>query len=146
MALIAPETPENERLLRQVHPPDWQNPAPAPCYNLVVIGAGTAGLICAAARGRTRRKGGADRTAPDGWRLPELWLCSFKGVDPCRPRPVRCPQRRRIRRTGRDSVQGDFGCAMERMRVFGPTLATTTRRDAFGINSGSTCLSAMPAL
>jgi len=36
------------RLLSNVHPPDWQNPTPAPCYNLVVIGAGTAGLVTAA--------------------------------------------------------------------------------------------------
>src|SRR5262249_22608484 len=30
------------------HPPEWQNPDPAPRYNLVVIGAGTAGLVTAA--------------------------------------------------------------------------------------------------
>src|SRR5207249_1644516 len=35
-------------LLSYVHPPDWQNPTPASCYNLVVIGAGTAGLVTAA--------------------------------------------------------------------------------------------------
>jgi pyruvate/2-oxoglutarate dehydrogenase complex dihydrolipoamide dehydrogenase (E3) component len=31
-----------------VHPPDWANPAPAGRYNLVVLGAGTAGLVTAA--------------------------------------------------------------------------------------------------
>jgi pyruvate/2-oxoglutarate dehydrogenase complex dihydrolipoamide dehydrogenase (E3) component len=31
-----------------VHPPGWVNPAPADRYNLVVIGAGTAGLVMAA--------------------------------------------------------------------------------------------------
>ncbi|MBV5337226.1 MAG: FAD-dependent oxidoreductase, partial [Deltaproteobacteria bacterium] len=31
-----------------VHPAGWVNPEPAGCYNLVVIGAGTAGLVCAA--------------------------------------------------------------------------------------------------
>src|SRR2546430_5937122 len=30
------------------HPPDWATPEPAPRYNLVVLGAGTAGLISAA--------------------------------------------------------------------------------------------------
>jgi pyruvate/2-oxoglutarate dehydrogenase complex dihydrolipoamide dehydrogenase (E3) component len=34
--------------VQNVHPPDWQNPEPAPRYNLVVIGAGTAGLVAAA--------------------------------------------------------------------------------------------------
>jgi len=36
------------RLLANVHPPAWVNPAPAGRYNLVVIGAGTAGLVAAA--------------------------------------------------------------------------------------------------
>ena len=38
----------NQALLAQVHPPDWVNPEPAPLYDLVVIGAGTAGLVVAA--------------------------------------------------------------------------------------------------
>jgi pyruvate/2-oxoglutarate dehydrogenase complex dihydrolipoamide dehydrogenase (E3) component len=45
--LVKPTDPHNARLLSYVHPPDWQNPAPAACYNLVVIGAGTAGLVTA---------------------------------------------------------------------------------------------------
>src|SRR6185437_692509 len=36
------------RLLANVHPADWVNPEPAPRYNLLVIGAGTAGLVSAA--------------------------------------------------------------------------------------------------
>jgi len=48
MALILPNTPENRLLSENVHPSDWVNPEPADRYNLVVIGAGTAGLICAA--------------------------------------------------------------------------------------------------
>src|ERR1051325_1386933 len=35
-------------LLNNVHPADWVNPEPASRYNLVVIGAGTAGLVTAA--------------------------------------------------------------------------------------------------
>ena len=38
----------NESLVSNVHPSDWVNPEPASRYNLVVIGAGTAGLITAA--------------------------------------------------------------------------------------------------
>jgi pyruvate/2-oxoglutarate dehydrogenase complex dihydrolipoamide dehydrogenase (E3) component len=34
--------------MSHVHPPDWVNPQPANCYDLVVIGAGTAGLVVAA--------------------------------------------------------------------------------------------------
>jgi pyruvate/2-oxoglutarate dehydrogenase complex dihydrolipoamide dehydrogenase (E3) component len=46
--LVTPPDAHNARLVANVHPPNWENPAPAPCYNLVVIGAGTAGLVTAA--------------------------------------------------------------------------------------------------
>ena len=45
---IFPATEENRALVENVHPSEWINPEPANCYNLVVIGAGTAGLVCAA--------------------------------------------------------------------------------------------------
>jgi len=45
---ILPDTPENRELSANVHPSDWINPEPAVCYNLVVVGAGTAGLVTAA--------------------------------------------------------------------------------------------------
>jgi len=48
LAGILPDTPENRELADNVHPPGWINPQPAGRYNLVVVGAGTAGLICAA--------------------------------------------------------------------------------------------------
>ncbi|MBD2014369.1 mercuric reductase [Microcoleus sp. FACHB-53] len=45
---VAPMDEYNQRLVSYVHPPDWVNPKPASCYDLVVIGAGTAGLVVAA--------------------------------------------------------------------------------------------------
>lgn len=45
---LQPHDAHNARLLANAHPPDWVNPQPAPRYNLVVLGAGTAGLVCAA--------------------------------------------------------------------------------------------------
>ena len=45
---VLPKDEHNDRLVANVHPPDWVNPEPAPRYNLVVIGAGTAGLVTAA--------------------------------------------------------------------------------------------------
>ncbi len=43
-----PPDEHNARLFKNVHPSDWVNPDPSGPYNLVVIGAGTAGLVTAA--------------------------------------------------------------------------------------------------
>ena len=44
---IEPMDEYNQQLLANVHPANWTNPQPAECYDLVVIGAGTAGLVTA---------------------------------------------------------------------------------------------------
>ena len=44
---VLPRDAHNEALVANVHPPAWANPALAPRYNLVVLGAGTAGLVTA---------------------------------------------------------------------------------------------------
>jgi pyruvate/2-oxoglutarate dehydrogenase complex dihydrolipoamide dehydrogenase (E3) component len=46
--LVQPRDENNKTLINNVHPQDWKNPEPASRYNLVVIGAGTAGLVTAA--------------------------------------------------------------------------------------------------
>ncbi len=45
---LLPRDAHNLQLEANVRPPDWSNPAPQGRYNLVVIGAGTAGLVTAA--------------------------------------------------------------------------------------------------
>ncbi len=45
---LFPRDEHNQQLEANVHPRDWANPTPAGRYNLVVIGAGTAGLVAAA--------------------------------------------------------------------------------------------------
>jgi len=47
-AALQPLDGENLTLRDRVRPPDWVNPTPGGRYNLVVIGAGTAGLVTAA--------------------------------------------------------------------------------------------------
>jgi hypothetical protein len=44
---VQPYDVHNRFLVSNVHPPDWASPEPAGRYNLVVLGAGTAGLISA---------------------------------------------------------------------------------------------------
>ena len=50
-AIVQPMDEHNQTLVANVHPPDWVNPEPASRYNLVVIGAGTAGLVVAGGAG-----------------------------------------------------------------------------------------------
>ncbi len=45
--LILPDDEHNRALVSHVHPHNWQNPRVSGRYNLVVLGAGTAGLVCA---------------------------------------------------------------------------------------------------
>ena len=46
--IAPPPGSHDERLVDNVHPPAWVNPQPAERYHLVVVGAGTAGLVTAA--------------------------------------------------------------------------------------------------
>jgi pyruvate/2-oxoglutarate dehydrogenase complex dihydrolipoamide dehydrogenase (E3) component len=46
--LVLPDDEHNRALVSQVHPAGWVNPTPSGRYNLIAIGAGTAGLVSAA--------------------------------------------------------------------------------------------------
>ncbi|MEO9593718.1 FAD-dependent oxidoreductase, partial [Rhodopirellula bahusiensis] len=48
MNALLPRDEHNQQLEANVHPTDWKNPTPDQPYQLVVIGAGTAGLVTAA--------------------------------------------------------------------------------------------------
>jgi len=69
--LIEPLDSHNMKLIDNVHPQDWVNPKPEGRYNLVVIGAGTAGLVAAAGAAGLGGK---------------CWLRSFEGTHSRRPR------------------------------------------------------------
>jgi pyruvate/2-oxoglutarate dehydrogenase complex dihydrolipoamide dehydrogenase (E3) component len=45
---VKPVDEFNKKLVENAHPPNWVNPKPSGRYNLVVIGAGTAGLVASA--------------------------------------------------------------------------------------------------
>src|SRR3989442_3004040 len=45
---VLPNDEHNQALVNNVHPAGWVNPQPSGRYNIVVIGAGTAGLVTAA--------------------------------------------------------------------------------------------------
>src|SRR5439155_12258231 len=45
--VVLPDDEHNQKLVSNVRQPDWVNPDPTGRYNIVVIGAGTAGLVTA---------------------------------------------------------------------------------------------------
>jgi pyruvate/2-oxoglutarate dehydrogenase complex dihydrolipoamide dehydrogenase (E3) component len=113
---ILPDTPENRELTASVHPADWVNPRPAGRYNLVVLGAGTAGLVCAAgAAGLGARVALIERHLMGG-------DCLNVGCVPSKAMVRAARAAFDTRHAGAFGVQGgeglgfDFGAAMERMR------------------------------
>ena len=75
---ILPEDEYNGILVGNVHPPEWKNPEPADRYNLVVIGAGTAGLVTAAgAAGLGARVALIERHLMGG-RLSQRRMCAVQ--------------------------------------------------------------------
>jgi len=115
--LLQPDTTENRVLAANVHPPGWINPEPAGRYNLVVIGGGTAGLVCAAgAAGLGARVALIERYLLGGDCL-NVGCVPSKGV-------IRASRAVFDARTGGEfgvrgikEVHADFGQAMERMRL-----------------------------
>ncbi len=113
---ILPDTEENRTLGENVHPSDWKNPVPADCYNLVVIGAGTAGLVTAAgAAGLGAKVALVEREFLGGDCL-NVGCVPSKGI-------IRASRIFHDARTsgefgvaGSDHLSIDFGKAMERMR------------------------------
>jgi pyruvate/2-oxoglutarate dehydrogenase complex dihydrolipoamide dehydrogenase (E3) component len=115
-ANILPDTLENRELVENVHPGGWINPVPAGRYNLVVIGAGTAGLICAAgAAGLGARVALVERHLMGG-------DCLNYGCVPSKGLIRAARALYDARNAGSFGVQGgadlgfDFSKAMERMR------------------------------
>ena len=114
--VIEPRDEHNRRLLSLVHPHDWTNPAPAPRYNLVVVGGGTAGLVCAAgAAGLGARVALVEREFLGG-------DCLNFGCVPSKALLAAARAAAAVRGAGRFGVRVsgevgvDFAAVMERMR------------------------------
>ncbi|MBW7995906.1 MAG: mercuric reductase [Candidatus Glassbacteria bacterium] len=114
--IISPWDSHNQELVAQVHPQDWVNPEPAPRYNLVVIGAGTAGLVTAA---------GAAGLGAKVALIEKHFLggdCLNVGCVPSKAVIRSARALADVREAGRfgvrvpDGVTVDFGAVMERMR------------------------------
>jgi pyruvate/2-oxoglutarate dehydrogenase complex dihydrolipoamide dehydrogenase (E3) component len=114
---LAPEDAHNRRLAANVHPAGWVNPVPAPRYNLVVIGAGTAGLVVAAgAAGLGAKVALIERDLMGG-------DCLNFGCVPSKAMIRAARAAAAVRDSARfgisvpDGVRVDFGAVMERVRA-----------------------------
>lgn len=116
-ALVEPLDAHNLALIENVHPSSWVNPEPKERYHLVVIGAGTAGLVSAAgAAGLGARVALIERHLMGGDCL-NVGCVPSKGV--IRAARAWRDAREAAARFGGPPVAreaGDFGAAMERMR------------------------------
>jgi len=114
---IEPWDTANQSLIANVHPADWRNPEPVARYNLVVVGAGTAGLVTASvAAGLGAKVALVERHAMGG-------DCLNVG---CVPSKAIIASGRRVAEARAAAALGlklagnpacpDFGAAMQRMR------------------------------
>ena len=87
LAQLLPKDLHNQQLEANVHPPHWTNPTPSGNYNLVVIGAGTAGLVTAAGAAGLGAKVALIELELMGRRLPQRWL---RSLERCNSRSACC--------------------------------------------------------
>ncbi len=116
IAALAPPDEHNRTLMANVHPLEWVNPEPDGRYNLVVIGAGTAGLVTAAgAAGLGAKVALIERHLMGGDCLNVGCVPSKALIRAARAcAEVRGATRFGVRISGEVTV--DFGAVMERMR------------------------------
>jgi pyruvate/2-oxoglutarate dehydrogenase complex dihydrolipoamide dehydrogenase (E3) component len=113
---LLPDDEHNRRLEANVHPSDYENPEPSGKYNLVVIGAGTAGLVTAAGAAGMGAKVALIERARMGGDCLNVGCVPSKGIISAARVAAA------VRGAGEfgvdvpDGVQVDFGKAMERMR------------------------------
>lgn len=114
--VFEPRDEHNLLLESQVHPADYVNPKPADRYNLVVIGAGTAGLVTAAgAAGMGAKVALVERGLMGG-------DCLNVGCVPSKSIISAARAVADVRRAGEfgvhvpEGITIDFGAAMQRMR------------------------------
>ena len=113
--LVGPDDEHNRALVANVHPARWQNPAPAGNYNLVVLGAGTAGLVSAiGASGLGAKVALVERHLMGGDCL-NVGCVPSKGTIRA-ARAVAAVREGAAFGVHAGGVNVDFGAAMERMR------------------------------
>ena len=128
---LIPDDAFNRQLADNVHPPEWENPTPDGRYNLVVIGAGTAGLVTAAvAAGLGAKVALVERHLMGGdclnvgcvpsksiLRASRVWASARDGAE--------------FGLTVPDNCERDFGAVMARMRRLRAAISHVDSADRF---------------
>ena len=113
---VLPHDVHNKTLIANVHPSDWVNPEPAPCYNLVVIGGGTAGLISAAGAAGLGAKVALIERHLMGGDCLNVGCVPSKGVISASRAIHHARNSAQFGVTDGQKLRFNFGTAMERMR------------------------------
>ncbi|HNP59801.1 MAG TPA: mercuric reductase [Nitrospirales bacterium] len=115
-SLVLPADQYNQELVNNVHPPQWRNPTPSGRYNLVIIGAGTAGLVTAAIASALGAKVALIERHLMGGDCLNVGCVPSKGVIRAAKAwtAVREAEQFGVHISG--EVKRDFGAAMARMR------------------------------
>ena len=130
--------PHDDRLRAMVRPSDWVNPEPASVYNLVAIGAGTAGLVAAGGAGGLGAKTALiERDLPGG-------DCLNVGCVPSKSLLRAAQAAANIRRAAEfgvhpnGDVRVDFAAVMDRVRAVRADLSRNDSparfRDEYGVD------------
>ncbi len=106
----------NQQLVQNVHPPTWINPTPTGRYNIVVIGAGTSGLVTAAVAAGLGAKAALVERHLMGGDCLNVGCVPSKGVIRASRAWNAVQRAQEFGVTVPDGVRTDFGAAMARMR------------------------------
>ncbi|MDH5562882.1 MAG: mercuric reductase [Nitrospirota bacterium] len=114
--LILPSDQFNQELVSNVHPPQWQNPTPSGRYNLVIIGAGTAGLVTAAIAAALGAKVALIERHLMGGDCLNVGCVPSKGIIRAAKAWTAVKEAEQFGLQVSGEVKRDFGAAMARMR------------------------------
>jgi pyruvate/2-oxoglutarate dehydrogenase complex dihydrolipoamide dehydrogenase (E3) component len=135
---LRPESEFDRSLLDHVHPSDWTNPEPCDRYNLVVLGAGSAGLVTAAGAAGVGAKVAIVEAGLMGGDCLNVGCVPSKALlrSAHAVSDLRRSQRLGIRIDG--PVRVDFAAVMERMRSVRASIAPLDSarrfRDELGVD------------
>ena len=128
---MAPMDEFNQQLVHNVHPPTWTNPTPTGRYNIVVIGAGTAGLVTAVVAAGLGAKAALVERHLMGGDCLNVGCVPSKGIIRASRAWSAMKHLREFGVTIPDGVKTDFGTAMARMRKLRARISRTDSAHRF---------------